>query len=301
MKKKNLINLWLSFGLQKAQIEKIITKITLLSNSELFLIDEIDDKYIDNINNLFERFKKWEPFEYLLSNSEFYWFDFFVDNRVLIPRNDSEVMVFESLKEIEKTLENFILIDVWTWSSCIPISIVKNILSNTFLKNIFALDISLEALEVSRINIKKYSLENKVSTLESNLLSCFFDNNSKIFTENSIKNLIITANLPYIKDLDYKNMDYSVINYEPKIALYGWKKTWFEMYEELINQCFKLKKFYNVKEIVLFIEIWFDQYEYSKNYLSNLWLDFEYFRDNSWVFRCIKIFDFKQNKKTFKI
>jgi hypothetical protein len=89
------------------------------------------------------------------------------------------------------------------------------------------------------------------------------------------------------------NMDYSVINYEPKIALYGWKNTWFEMYEKLINQCFELKKVYNIEKIVLFIEIWFDQYEYSKNNLTNLWLEFEYFRDNSWIFRSIKIYDFK--------
>lgn len=290
MKKQDLINLWLSFGLQKPQIEKIITKITLLSNSELFLIDEIGNKYIDDINNLFERFKKWEPFEYLLNNSEFYWLDFYVDNRVLIPRNDSEVMVFESLKEIEKHQENFILIDVWTWSSCIPISILKNTLWNTFLKNTFALDISLEALEVAKINIKKHSLESKILILESNLLSCFlspFSFGGKGLGIGGF--IIITANLPYIKDWDYNNMDYWVISFEPKIALYGWEKTWFEMYEELINQCFELKKFYNFKEIVLFIEIWFDQYEYSKRYLTNLWLDFEYFRDNSWIFRCVKI------------
>jgi methylase of polypeptide subunit release factors len=76
-------------------------------------------------------------------------------------------------------------------------------------------------LEVARINIKKHNLENKIISLESNLLSCFFEKNFKIFNDSNIKNIIITANLPYIKDLDYMNMDYSVINYEPKIALYG--------------------------------------------------------------------------------
>jgi release factor glutamine methyltransferase len=62
---------------------------------------------------LFDRFKLEEPFEYLVNNSCFYGFDFCVDNRVLIPRNDTEIMVSECLNEIKSNyIEKFILLDI---------------------------------------------------------------------------------------------------------------------------------------------------------------------------------------------
>jgi hypothetical protein len=84
-------------------------------------------------------------------------------------------------------------------------------------------------------------------------------------------------------------MDFAVINYEPDIALYGWAETGFEMYKRLIYECFALKREYNLFEIVLFIEIWFDQWDYAKKYLDTKWLNYECFNDNTWIFRCIKI------------
>jgi methylase of polypeptide subunit release factors len=63
-------------------------------------------------------------------------------------------------------------------------------------------DISEKALEVSKINLTKHFLENEVMQLESNLLSIFLE--KEFFLE---KHLIITANLPYIKNEDLDNMD----------------------------------------------------------------------------------------------
>jgi methylase of polypeptide subunit release factors len=113
------------------------------------------------------------------------------------------------------------------------------------------------------------------------------------------ESIIITANLPYIKNWDFKNMSFKTLKYEPKMALFWWKNTGFELYEKLINEIIKLKiyksrnlinhKQSDFKVIILFIEIWFDQYEYSKKYLENLWLKYEYFKDNTWIYRCIKI------------
>jgi len=78
-------------------------------------------------------------------------------------------------------------------------------------------------------------------------------------------------------------MSIETINHEPDLALYWWKETWFELYEKLIEQC---QKIWN---ITLFIEIWFDQKEYSKSYLENKKLKNNYYKDNSWIDRCIKI------------
>lgn len=211
-------------------------------------------------------------------NEEFYSLPFYVDKRVLIPRNDTEILVDKALKNI---LESDLLIDIWTWSWAIAIAINKNI----SLKETFWLDISKEALEVAKINLEINNLSNKIKLVNSDLLEVFLENKIKL----NNKDIIFTANLPYIKNWDFQNMDKEVLDLEPHIALFGWEKTWFEMYEKLIWQIIKLTEKSNLNKVILFIEIWFDQYDYSNQYLSNLWLKFEYFKDLNNIYRVIKV------------
>lgn len=279
MKKIELKNYWLNIWLKASQLDSIIQSELKISKSGLFLIEEINEEYVNNIKNKFNRLKNWEPLEYIIKKAEFYNLDFYVDNRVLIPRNDTEIMVETAIKQIN-ILNDILLIDIWTWSSCIPISINKNC------KNIdetFAIDISIDALEVSKINIKNHNLEWKISQINSDLLNSIIENKL------SNKNLIITANLPYIKNDDFDNISKETYIYEPNIALFWWVDTWFELYERLIKQIITLKNNNNFENIILFIEIWFDQEDYSKKYLNNLNLKFEYFKDNNQINRCIKI------------
>ncbi|MDD5769378.1 MAG: peptide chain release factor N(5)-glutamine methyltransferase [Candidatus Gracilibacteria bacterium] len=226
-------------------------------------------------------------------NEEFYSLPFYVDNRVLIPRNDTEILVEKAIKEIDLIGKNIILIDVGTGSSCILTAILKNIRFD--LINSFGLDISLDALEVAKINIEKHNLENKTILLNSDLLEIFLNNYSIFpFSKGELegvyenKTIIITANLPYIKDGDFENIDKNVLENEPHIALFGGEKTGFELYEKLIGQIFDLKKIYK-QNIILFIEIGFDQYYYSREFLQNLGLKFEYFKDLNGINRCVKI------------
>lgn len=277
----------------KTNINLIIQKVTGLSKEQLFLSPKINEKYKKEIDEKIKKLENLEPIEYIINNAEFYWIDFFVDNRVLIPRNDTEVMVNEVLKLItpppagtplEKGRNKIDLIDVWTWSSCIPISILKN---TDKINNCFVIDISEKALEVSKININKYWLEKKIEQIQSSILNSFsFPGERGCNLE---KNVIITANLPYIKDNDFKNIDKETVQYEPNLALYWWEKTWFELYEKLINQTIELKKNYELEKIILFIEIWFDQKQIAKDYLNKQNLNFEIYKDNWWVDRCIKI------------
>ena len=260
----------------------IIQKITGLSKEQLFLTSDLDIKNNKDIQKAFSRLDLWEPLEYIINNAEFYGLDFYVDNNALIPRDDTEIMVESVLSYINKC-DNlswlFTLIDVWTWTSWIPISIIKN---TENISNCLVVDISKEALEVSKINIDKYELNHKITQINWDLLyEILCSKEEKL--ENKI---IITANLPYIKDEDYKNMDESVIKYEPKLALYGWKKTWFEMYQKLIEQCLELKKRH---VITLFIEIGFDQKQIAEDFLNKNWLKYNFFKDNNGIDRCIKI------------
>ncbi len=140
-----------------------------------------------------------------------------------------------------------------------------------------------KALEVSKINIVNYNLSNEIEQINWNLLSNF-----KLNKKFNIENIIIAANLPYIKDNDFENMDKETVEFEPDLALYWWKETGFELYKKLIYQVLELKK--EVSEIILFIEIGFDQKEVSKNFLNKLNLQFEVFKDNGGVDRCVKIY-----------
>ncbi len=268
--KKIEINKILSWYLNNYQVNEIIKKYTGLNNNQLFFCDDLDIKE-EKINEIKKLLEKKVPYEYIVNKAEFFSLDFYVDSRVLIPRNDTEIMVNETIKEINKK-DKIEYIDIWTWSSCIAISVIKNINKDKIIKS-SVIDISKEALEVSKINIKKHAIKN-ITQIESNLLEKY---------KESSNYKVITANLPYIKNNDFDNMSIETINYEPDLALYWWEKTWFELYEKLIEQC---KKIWN---ITLFIEIWFDQKEYSKLYLENKNLKNYYYKDNSWIDRCIKI------------
>jgi len=123
MNKQEIINFWLKLWISQNNILIILKKITGLDKNQLFLSDKIDDKFIEKIEEYFSRLVSGEPIEYILENAEFFNYNFFVDSRVLIPRNDTEIMILESIKEIKKNNKEKILIDVWTGSSCIPISI----------------------------------------------------------------------------------------------------------------------------------------------------------------------------------
>ncbi len=284
--------LWISSSI----FDLIVMKNLSISKKDLFLLDEIEEKYEKKIKKDLDRVKLSEPIEYIIGKAEFFSFSFFVDKRVLIPRNDTEIMVEQVLKsplvrEMSEGQRDFLLIDIWTGSWAIPISILKN----SKIKKALAIDISKEALEVANINIKKHNLWDKINLLKSNLLEKFLENNPLSFEERAgvrFKNIIITANLPYIKNGDFENMSKETLEYEPNLALFWWKNTGFEMYEKLINQILEFLEKIKAK-IILFIEIGFDQKEIALKYLKTKKLKFEVFKDNNKISRCVKIyFDF---------
>lgn len=276
MKKKEIYLYWTKNWIEIKVIDEIIINCLKIDKNKLLFLEEIDEK---EIFFCFEKYKLWIPLEYIFWKALFYSREFIVDNRVLIPRNDTEVLVQESINIIKNNFINNI-IDVWTWTSAIPISIL---LESGFDNKTYVIDISKQALEVSFENIKKFNIKN-ITQINSDLLTNILNEKIDLW-----KNILITANLPYIKNNDFENMDKSVYLNEPNLALYWWKETWFELYEKLIDQVFLLKEKYLLEKIYLIIEIWFDQYEYSKNYLEKKSIQFEYFKDLNKINRIIKI------------
>ena len=286
MKKQEYIDIGLWAGLCIEQIEWVLCAVLEITKKELFLMRTISSSYIYQVQQVCFKIASGESEEYVLQTANFYGRDFYVDDRVLIPRNDTELLVQVLLKKLHGSIDikNMSYIDVGTGSACIPISVVEEMHPLKF-QQALALEISHDAMDVAAENIETFS-PGKIELRESNLLSWVFHDDF------SWKDLCISANLPYIKDGDYDNMDRSVIRNEPNRALYGWSQTGFELYQVLIKQCFQMKQVHKIWEIHLFIEIGFDQKQVSHDFLTEMWLSFVYFADNSKIERVIYITSF---------
>ena len=145
-----------------------------------------------------------EPLSYITGKTEFFKRQFTVDERVLIPRPESEQLVAQAINYVRKYgIENPRIADVGTGSGAIAISIALEMPS----AEVFATDISSEALEVAHMNARKLGAE--VGFTKGNLLGTLqgkFD--------------IIVSNPPYIQSQIIKSLEPEVLR-EPRIALDG--------------------------------------------------------------------------------
>jgi len=230
---------------------KNVGKSWLYVNSD-YLLNEKERRLF---NNFISQRKKHKPVAYITNRKEFYGCDFYVDENVLIPRPETEIMVEEVLKIVNRKKNKsgksgFNLIDIGTGSGCIIMSILNELIRNKkgeSIHNAIANDISAEAIKVAKINAKKYNLDKKIKFITGDLKKAA---NKKNFSASS--QFIVTANLPYIKNNDYRKLSGGVKKYEPKIALKGGKDG-LECIERLIGTISKLK-FKHAKKIFIVLE-----------------------------------------------
>lgn len=152
-----------------------------------------------------ELLKQGKPIEHITHQKEFMKLNFYVDENVLIPRQDTEVLV-EEVIEIAKKINAKKILDLCTGSGAIAVSLAK------YIENVqlTALDISGKALDIAMSNAKSNHVQDKITFVESNL----FENLAQG------KYDIIVSNPPYIKRKEIENLDREVRR-EPKIALDG--------------------------------------------------------------------------------
>ena len=176
-----------------------ISREEVLLNLEKNIKNEDKEKYL----NLINRRKKNEPIAYI-TNYKSFWRDKFITNKnVLIPRPDSEHLVEQTLRIIEKNQAKKIL-DVGVGSGCLSISILKE---RPYCK-CDAIDLSKNALKVAKINANLHQLINRIKFYKRDVDNFYND-----------KYDLIISNPPYIKKHQIKYL--GAINYEPKIALDG--------------------------------------------------------------------------------
>ena len=163
----------------------------------------------------------WEPVAYITGRKEFWSFTLEVNNTVLIPRPDTEILVEEALNICRKINSSGInILDMGTGSGAIALALAKEMPH----AKIVATDISSAALTVARKNARNLGLKNQIDFRPGNLfepVDYFFD--------------IIVCNPPYISAQEYEKLPAGVKDYEPQDALLAGKKG-TEFYEKLIYQ-----------------------------------------------------------------
>ena len=186
---------------EKLQMQRIDT--VLKPN---FLITE---KNLIDLKTIVKRLQKEEPIQYIIGNTEFYGLPFLVDKNTLIPRPETEELVTWVLDEIKVLTNNKItelsILDIGTGTGCIPISLAKNLTS----LNIFAIDISPEALLIAKQN----AILNKViiEFIELDILC------AKSLPQ---KYDVIISNPPYVRELEKVEIKNNVLENEPHLALF---------------------------------------------------------------------------------
>ena len=227
-------------------ISRILMQYVLKIDRNKLIINKNDNVDINKENEYkeyIEKIIKGKPVQYITNNQEFMKLNFYVDENVLIPQPDTEILVEEVIKSIDK-MENIEILDMCTGSGCIGISLAKNI-ENT---KVTLVDISKEAIEIAKKNVIQNEVENKVTFIKSDM----FENVKRKFD-------IIVSNPPYIKTDIIQTLDKQVQN-EPHIALDGGKDG-LDFYKILINEAHKYLK----KDGKIFLEIGYDQKQEVEN------------------------------------
>jgi len=168
---------------------------------------EISETTITFLQKAIAELKKNIPIQYITGETEFYGLKFNVNENVLIPRPETEELVDWILENSKLKTQNSKLkiLDIGTGSGCIAISLAKN-LSNT---DVFALDISSEALKIA----KKNAQLNKVDIYFSEIDIL----NTPDLPE---KYNVIVSNPPYVRELEKELMQQNVLAHEPHLALF---------------------------------------------------------------------------------
>lgn len=238
---------------KKFVLEKLLchylntTRTDLRTNAQQEISPEIEQRIRADYRAYEEEDK---PLEYLLGFVEFFGVKFIVNENTLVPRPETEYMITAITEAMQENHANDnILLDIWTGSWVLGCSVLLQ--NSDKFREVFFADISVEALLVAKqnydalIDASKYDMR----MLQSDL--CAFLESYQEIIKN--KNLILTANLPYIPDKTFEeNAPSNVQKREPKIAFVGGDDG-LDLYRKMFSQLQGIKQ--EVKSLVMFLEM----------------------------------------------
>lgn len=203
----------------------------LCNDHKVNLYLDIDKEVNPDVYELFtkgmERIMNNEPMNYVLGYSYFYGYRFIVNDGVLIPRPETEELVGLILGKYDEYFngKSIDLCDVGTGSGAIAIALKKE----EDRLNVYASDISEDALKVARLNAQNNDAQ--VEFFQGSMLEPFI--------ERDIKVDILVSNPPYIKTVE--TIEASVYDYEPHVALFGGEDG-LKFYREILQNAHKVLK-----------------------------------------------------------
>ena len=213
----------------------LLSNLLNISKEELNLAtqNKLSDNIIENFNSLILRRRKKEPISYLINKREFWKYEFYINESVLIPRHDSEIIIETVLKYVPDINTKYSILDLGTGSGCLIISLLKEYKNSHGL----GIDIDLESLKVAKIN--KSVLLNESRLMFSN--DSFENFQTKEFD-------IIVCNPPYIPVSQMDNIEDQITLYEPHQSLFA-EENGLLNYKKIIKN---LRKNINKHQLIFF-------------------------------------------------
>ena len=255
----------------KQEADLIIQEISGLDKAKLLICDDIPNA--DKIEEIAKkRATSKAPIQHILGYSYFMGEKYIVNKNVLIPRDETEILVSKCFELLQNKTEKIHILDIGLGSGCISCALAKKLKDKDI--EILGVDISLEALEVAIENINKLDLVRKVIIRKSDLFSKIRDIE---------KFDLIVSNPPYIPKKEENNLQKEVRDFEPKEALYAADEDGIEFYKKIIATAPNFLK----KEGYLAFELGIEQYKKVQELMEKDFEDIKIYKDLAGIERVI--------------
>ena len=266
---QKLINAGIEPNEASIEVDLLLEKVFGFTKKDILLARELNFDS-SKFNSLLEkRINEKIPVQYLISSAYFMGEEFYVDENVLIPRPETEILVEEVIRHSERSEESKKIIDIGTGSGCIAIMLAKK-LPNA---EITAADISEKALNVAKFNAEKLGVSHRINFIVSDI----FQNIDEKFD-------IIVSNPPYIPLKEKENLQIEVQKHEPPLALFVNDEQGISFYEKLAHQTTQ----HLTKPGLLAVEIGFSQEKPIKDiFIRSGFKNIEIIKDMSGIERVV--------------
>lgn len=254
MKIKDIINYGVAMikNTESPSLETQMMIAKVIEKDRLYIMlnleEDIDESKVEIIKTMIGKRKSSYPLQYILGEREFWGMDFKVSEGVLIPRQDTEILIEETLKKLKdnKHKSNLKGFEIGVGSGIISITLLKEIETLTMI----GVDINDKAIELTKANALKHEVSDRLCILNSNLFE-------KINKENQFD--FIISNPPYIETKVIDSLQEDIKQHEPKLALDGGEDG-LDFYRAIIEQ----SKSYISPEGFIAFEIGYNQAEAVK-------------------------------------